>query len=123
MGEKFSEKSCIPCEGGIAPLPLERIYQFLEQVSGWSLEERDSPGAGGPGRVPQITKEYEFDDFNEALSFVNKVAEIAEQEGHHPNIFMHDYRKVKLTLYTHAIKGLHENDFILAAKIDEIQME
>ena len=120
MGEKFSEKSCIPCEGGIAPLPLERIYQFLEQVSGWSLEEKDSPG---DGRVPQITKEYKFDDFKEAISFVNKVAEIAEQEGHHPNILIHDYKKVKITLYTHVIKGLHENDFILAAKIDELQMD
>ena len=70
-----------------------------------------------------LAKSFRFKNFVEAMQFVNKVAEIAEQEGHHPNIFMHDYRKVKLTLYTHAIKGLHENDFILAAKIDEIQME
>ncbi len=99
-------------------LPLERIYQFLEQISGWSLEEKD--GAKG---IPQITKEYKFDDFKEALAFVNKVAELAEQEGHHPNIIIHDYRKVKISLYTHAIKGLHENDFILAAKIDELPLE
>ena len=120
MAEKFSEKKCVPCESGGQALTLERIYQFLEQISGWSLEEKDNPGAE---KVPQITKEYKFENFREALAFVNKVAQIAEQEGHHPNILIHDYRKVKLTLYTHAINGLHENDFILAAKVDEIRME
>ena len=106
------EKKCIPCRGGTPHLVLEQIQQYLSQVEGWNLEEQEGHH--------QIIKEHKFRDFKEALTFVNKVGEIAEQEGHHPNIYLYSYNKVRLTLYTHAIGGLHENDFIFAAKVDAL---
>ena len=108
--KNLTKKKCVPCEGGIPPLEGEEIEKLLSQITGWGLEEVDGH--------KQIAKEFEFKNFVKALEFVNKVGEIAETEGHHPNIGI-NYSKVKLSNYTHAIGGLHENDFILAAKIDE----
>jgi len=108
MGNLISKK-CVPCEGGILPLDGKEIENFMLQVEGWNLEEKDEH--------KQIFKKFKFKDFKGAMEFVNKVAGIAEEEGHHPNIFIR-YNRVRLTNYTHAIGGLHENDFILAAKID-----
>ena len=108
--ENLTKKKCVPCEGGIQPLEGEEIEKLLSQITGWELEE--------VGGHEQIAKEFEFKNFVKALEFVNKVGEIAETEGHHPNIGI-NYSKVKLSNYTHAIGGLHENDFILAAKIEE----
>ncbi|HVS79824.1 MAG TPA: 4a-hydroxytetrahydrobiopterin dehydratase [Candidatus Paceibacterota bacterium] len=85
--------------------------ELLKEISdGWKLVDNK-----------EIRKEFAFKDFPEALAFVNKVGAIAETEGHHPNIFLHDWNKVDLTLSTHAIGGLSENDFILAAKIDTLR--
>lgn len=105
---KLTEKHCVPCEGGAAPLTATEITPLLSELTGWKVEE---------GR--RIVKDYEFKNFAEAIEFVHWVGRIAEAEGHHPDIFLHDYKHVTLTLYTHAIGGLSENDFIVAAKVDE----
>jgi len=109
MDKKISllGKKCIPCEGGAFPLTHEEAEKYLDQVSGWILNEE----------AKRISKEYKFKDFIGAINFVNNVAEIAESEGHHPDIHI-NYNKVLLEFTTHAIGGLSENDFIVAAKID-----
>ena len=107
----LTKKKCIPCEGGIPPLTEEKEAEFIKEIKGWDLLKEG---------VHRIRKEFIFNEFMEAISFVNSVAEIAEREGHHPNISVY-YNRVVLELNTHAIKGLHLNDFILAAKIDEIR--
>ncbi|MEW6035815.1 MAG: 4a-hydroxytetrahydrobiopterin dehydratase [Candidatus Micrarchaeota archaeon] len=105
---ELARKKCVPCEGGIAPLGQAEAEAYLKQVdAGWSL-------AGG-----RIAREFRFRDFREAMSFVNKVAGIAEAEGHHPDIHIR-WNRVRLEIFTHAINGLHENDFIVAAKIDAL---
>ncbi|MFA6256938.1 MAG: 4a-hydroxytetrahydrobiopterin dehydratase [Candidatus Paceibacterota bacterium] len=100
-------KKCVPCEGGALPLDKEEAEKYMHMVSGWELSEDGK----------EIIKKYKFQDFIGAINFVNHVAEIAEAEGHHPDIKI-KYNKVKLILSTHAIGGLSENDFILAAKVD-----
>ncbi|MBS3055647.1 MAG: 4a-hydroxytetrahydrobiopterin dehydratase [Candidatus Aenigmarchaeota archaeon] len=106
---KLSEKKCVPCEGGVAPFTEKQAKEYLSQVKNWELDGN------------HIEKTFRFEDFVQAMRFVNKVAEIAEQEDHHPDIKI-KYNKVELELWTHSIKGLSENDFILAAKIDEIKI-
>ncbi|MFX0179607.1 MAG: 4a-hydroxytetrahydrobiopterin dehydratase [Candidatus Hodarchaeota archaeon] len=100
----------MPCEGGIPPLIKEKENEYIKEVEGWSLIRE---------KVHRIKKEFSFEDFKEAMIFVNKVAELAEEEGHHPDIYIY-YDRVILELHTHAIKGLHLNDFVLAAKINEL---
>ncbi len=108
MSEKLTNKKCVPCEGGVPPLTREEAEKLLAQVSDkWRLGEKS------------ISADFKFKDFKESMAFVGKVAEIAEAEGHHPNIQI-NYNKVKIELWTHSIGGLSENDFILAAKIDSI---
>lgn len=104
----LKNKKCVPCEGGVKPLTPDEYGSYLRTaLTGWSdVDEK------------QIEKEYKFKDFQQALDFVNKVGKIAESEGHHPDINLHGWNKVKLTLSTHAIGGLSENDFIMASKID-----
>ncbi|MBD3408162.1 MAG: 4a-hydroxytetrahydrobiopterin dehydratase [Candidatus Lokiarchaeota archaeon] len=103
-------KTCIPCKGDIPPLKDWKISEMMNIVTGWKLI------TSGPDK---IEKSYKFEDFKESMKFVNEVAELAEKEGHHPDISIH-WNKVTLTLWTHAIDGLHENDFIMAAKIDDL---
>jgi len=104
-------KKCIPCEGGgIVPLTVDEINTFLPQVPEWVLDND----------AKKISRKFIFPDFKQALSFVNKVGDIAESEGHHPDIIIH-YNQVVLELWTHAIGGLFENDFIVAAKINQLQ--
>ncbi len=110
MSNPLKEKHCVPCEGDADPLTKQESERLRAHVEEWQMNDDVS-----------IEKTIVFSDFKEALSFVNKVGTIAEQEGHHPDIRLHDYKKVTLTLSTHAIKGLSENDFILAAKIDELR--
>ena len=102
----------MPCEGGMPPLERSGIERFMPQVPEWKVAEDDK----------SISKSFKFKDFKEAMGFVNEVADLAEFEGHHPDIDIR-WNKVNLTLTTHAIKGLSENDFILAAKIDKIEKE
>jgi 4a-hydroxytetrahydrobiopterin dehydratase len=105
----LAKKHCVPCEGGVDPLNPDRVPNYLKLVPGWTTAD---------GK--KITREFKFKDFKEAIAFVNKVADIAESESHHPDIHLF-YNLVRLELSTHAIHGLHENDFVLAAKINEIK--
>lgn len=105
---------CIPCQIGAPTLTDEEIEKYKPQVSNeWKLEEK-------PGEAKKIVREFQFKDFKESLAFVNKVGELAEKEGHHPNIFLYSWNKVRIKIWTHKIKGLHKNDFILASKIDSL---
>lgn len=106
----MAKKHCVPCEGGTPPLPDEKEEELLKQVQNWSLV-RDG--------THKIVRQLKFEDFREALEFVNKVGKIAEEEQHHPDIKI-VYNKVQLDLFTHAVGGLSENDFIVAAKIDQL---
>ena len=108
----LSKKKCIPCEGGIPSFDITEIHKYLKKVDGWDVKEDDSKNF-------YLIKEFKFENFLKSQSFINKVGEIAEKEGHHPDIwFGWGYAKIKI--FTHAIKGLAESDFILAAKIDKI---
>ena len=107
---ELKELSCVPCEGGVDPLTKSEVSDFLGKLSdGWRSPD-----------FKVIRKTYPFKNFTGGIKFVNKVAEIAEQENHHPDICIH-YDNVEVELSTHAIGGLSENDFILAAKIDDIE--
>jgi len=117
MTTELLKKKCVPCEGGIPPLSHEEIAKYMGEVEGWNLIEDERPNVKKSGLGAKIWKEYKFKDFIGAINFINKIADIAEAEGHHPDIEI-NYNKVKLSHSTHAIDGLSENDFILAAKID-----
>ncbi len=104
------KKHCVPCEGGIPPMSEKEEDQYIKEISNWTMSREGTH---------KINKDFKFKNFKNAMTFVNKVADVAEQEGHHPDICIH-YNRVNLELYTHAISGLHENDFILAAKIDQL---
>ncbi len=105
----LTSQKCVPCEGGVKPLTPEGYAPHLAQVKGWTVL-----------KDKEIQKEYKFKNFKEALGFVNKVGAIAEAEGHHPDIFLHNWNTVQITLSTHSIGGLSLNDFIVAAKIDNL---
>lgn len=107
----LTDKRCVPCEGGTPSLDDAAMNELLGQIQGWKLAPE-----GGQAR---ITKRFEFVDFLAAMAFVDKMAALAEEEGHHPDFCVH-YNRVDVTLWTHAVRGLSENDFILAAKIDAI---
>ncbi|MCH8852236.1 MAG: 4a-hydroxytetrahydrobiopterin dehydratase [Planctomycetes bacterium] len=104
---ELAGKDCVPCKGGVPPLAGDEIARLLEQVDGWSAE-----------RDHHITKTIKFPDFVQALAAVNRIGEIAEQQGHHPDLYL-AWGKVRVDTWTHKIDGLTESDFILAAKIDE----
>jgi 4a-hydroxytetrahydrobiopterin dehydratase len=109
---KLTEKKCLPCEGGVIPFDISEIHKYQKKVDGWNLENNDK-------KIFFLEKRFKFKNFVDSQDFVNKVGKIAEKEGHHPDInFGWGYAKIAIT--THAIEGLSENDFILAAKIDEI---
>jgi 4a-hydroxytetrahydrobiopterin dehydratase len=110
MSIKWKNKKCVPCEGGVDPLQLKEIRLYLESLPGWTLAADEK----------SIQKKYVFKDFSAALQFVNRVGELAEKEGHHPDIYLHDWNKVTVTLSTHAIKGLHMNDFVVGVKIEDL---
>tara|TARA_Y100001936_G_scaffold72932_1_gene71850 strand:+ start:200 stop:538 length:339 start_codon:yes stop_codon:yes gene_type:complete len=108
----LSKKKCVPCEGNIPSFKIEEINEYLKKVEDWKVIEDQIDGF-------HLLKDFKFNNFVESQIFVNKVSEIAEREGHHPDIwFGWGYAKIKI--YTHAIKGLAESDFILAAKIDKV---
>ena len=108
----LSEKKCVPCEGGIPAFDISKIHEYIKKVDGWEVNQDASSNYF-------LIKEFKFENFLKSQNFVNKVGEIAENEGHHPDIsFGWGYAKIKI--FTHAIEGLAESDFILAAKIDKI---
>lgn len=105
----LSSKKCVPCEVKIPPFSAEKIKDYLRHLKlGWEIVD---------GK--KLRHEFRFKDFTAAMVFVNQMAAIAEAEGHHPDISIF-YNKVAVTLWTHFIGGLHENDFILAAKIEQL---
>ena len=104
----LSEKTCIPCRGGVPPLTADEIKPLAVQVKQWIVVNNH-----------HVEKEFKFSDFKNALDFVNRVGAIAEEQGHHPDIYL-AWGKARVTIWTHKIDGLTESDFILAAKIDEI---
>lgn len=104
----LTQKHCVPCEGGIPSFTSQQIQAYLPQIdSSWQVVNQ-----------AKLVRNFKFKNFVAAIKFVNQVAQVAEAEGHHPNIHLTDWNQVTLELYTHKISGLHENDFILAAKID-----
>ena len=103
----LAQKSCVPCKGGVPPLGQDAIQVLHGQLaSGWVVVDQH-----------HLEREFSFDDFRSALAFTVRVGEIAENEGHHPDIYL-AWGKVRVTIWTHKIDGLTESDFILAAKID-----
>ena len=106
---ELAQKKCVPCRGGTPPLSAEQAKTYLGAVPEWRVS------ADGK----QISRTFTYKDFIQAMKFVNKVAEVAEEQGHHPDIHIH-WNKVELVLWTHSIGGLHENDFVMAAKLDKV---
>ena len=108
----LTKKKCIPCEGGVIPFDITEIHKYQKKVDGWKVTNNKND-------IYFLEKEFLFKNFLESQKFINHVSEISEEEGHHPDIkFGWGYAEIKIT--THAIKGLSENDFILASKIDQI---
>jgi 4a-hydroxytetrahydrobiopterin dehydratase len=104
----LAEKSCVPCKGGVPPLDAEAVAQYLALVDGWQ-----APNAH------HLTKTYRFPDFKSALGFVDAIGAMAEEQGHHPDIYL-AWGKVRVDVWTHKIDGLTESDFIFAAKCDAL---
>ncbi|RZT95396.1 pterin-4-alpha-carbinolamine dehydratase [Ancylomarina subtilis] len=104
----LSKKKCTPCQGGIPPLGETEINPYLIRLANWQVIEQH-----------HLLKSFTFPDFKSALAFVNQIGVLAEEENHHPNINF-TWGKVEVSIWTHKIDGLHENDFILAAKIDRL---
>ena len=102
-------KKCVPCEGGVPPLSREQIEPLAAETPEWQITG-----------TTQIERDFSFKNFRQAMVFVNAVAALAEDEGHHPDILVHNWKYVRCMLSTHAIGGLSENDFIVAAKIDNL---
>ncbi|MBI4411304.1 MAG: 4a-hydroxytetrahydrobiopterin dehydratase [Deltaproteobacteria bacterium] len=128
MPTRLSKKNCIPCKGGVPPLAGSDIQKLFEQLkTGPSTDATPSTSSGQAGSGQgwtvvgehHLEKEYVFDDFRQALDFTVKVGEMAEQQGHHPDIHL-AWGKAKIVIWTHKIDGLTESDFIFAAKADEL---
>lgn len=106
----LAEKECVPCKGGVAPLKGNDLVNLRSQLNpAWQIVKDH-----------HLEREFKFKDFREALRFTNEVGELAEQQGHHPDIYL-SWGKVKVTTWTHKIDGLTESDFVLAAKVDRLQ--
>ncbi len=105
----LAEKECVPCKGGTPALKGGALKEMARKLGGGWRVVQDH----------QLEKEYKFKDFREALNFTNKVGELAESQGHHPDIYL-SWGKVKVTLWTHKVDGLTESDFVLAAKVDRL---
>jgi 4a-hydroxytetrahydrobiopterin dehydratase len=110
---ELAKKKCVPCEGGGEPLWPQEAKRQLAKLEGWSL------GTAGQ----RIRKSWACKDFAAAMKFLNAIAKVAEKEDHHPDVHLTGYRNVEIEIYTHAVGGLSENDFILAAKIDKLPVE
>jgi 4a-hydroxytetrahydrobiopterin dehydratase len=111
--EQLIGKKCKPCEGGVEPCRLDEANEQLARLPGWYLTHDGQ----------RIRKDWTVKNFMAGMNFFNRVAEIAEADGHHPDLHLAGYRNVWIELWTHAIGGLSENDFILAAKIDQIPID
>lgn len=109
--EHLHDKTCVPCRGDEPPLTRAQVDELRPQVVGWDVREVDG--------IPRLQREFKFKNFAQALTFTQKVGETAEEQGHHPLIIT-EWGKVTVAWWTHKIKGLHQNDFIMAAKTDEL---
>jgi 4a-hydroxytetrahydrobiopterin dehydratase len=110
---ELANKHCAPCEGGVKPILREQALTYLADMSDWKLTPDGK----------RIRREWRVKDFEVALDFFNRIGRLAEEEGHHPDLHLVGYRNVTVELWTHAIGGLSENDFILAAKINQLNVE
>jgi len=106
---ELADKKCVPCRGGVPPLKGTELDALEQQVPGWDVVNEH-----------HLEKAFTFPDFKTALDFVNRVGAVAEEQGHHPDIYL-AWGKVEITIWTHKVDGLTESDFILAAKIDRLQ--
>ena len=112
MNNDLLNKKCVPCEGGAIPFDVSEIHKYQKKIDGWDIVKNNKD-------TYLLEKNFRFEDFIKSQDFVNLVGKISEKEGHHPDIYFGwGYAKINIT--THAIEGLSENDFILAAKIDQI---
>lgn len=111
--QELTKKKCEPCEGGVDPCPLPQAQEQLTNLGDWRLTHDGQ----------RIRRDWVVKDFVTAINFFHKVCELAESEGHHPDLHVEGYRNVWIEIWTHAIGGLSENDFILAAKINDIPVE
>lgn len=109
--QQLGEKKCVPCEGGVEACPLPVARQQVSQLNGWKLTHDGK----------RIRKDWRVKNFLDGMDFFNRVARLAEDEGHHPDLHLENYRDAWIEIWTHAIGGLSENDFILAAKIDALR--
>ncbi len=110
MGDmsELAGRHCVPCSAGVPPLKGEELAAFSRQLPGWRVVDEH-----------HIERSFRFPDFRQALAFVNRIGELAEEQGHHPDVFL-TWGEVRVKLFTHKIDGLSESDFILAAKIDRL---
>jgi 4a-hydroxytetrahydrobiopterin dehydratase len=111
--EELVAKKCVPCEGGVPKYSAPEAQEQLQKLQGWEMSHDGQ----------RIRKKWTMKNFVAAISFFNRVADLAEEEQHHPDLHLVGYRNVEIEIWTHAIAGLSENDFILAAKIDELPVE
>ena len=110
---ELRQKKCLPCEGGVQPYTPQQAREQLSQLQGWRLTHDGQ----------RIRKDWTVKNFMAAIAFFNKCAEVAEADAHHPDLHIEGYRNASVEIWTHAIGGLSENDFILAAKIDALPIE
>jgi len=111
--EELVRKKCAPCEGGVAALDRAAAEAQLKKLTGWRISQEGQ----------RIRKEWTVKNFMAAIDFFERVARLAEDEGHHPDLHLEGYRNVAIEIWTHAIGGLSENDFILGAKIDKLPVK
>jgi len=111
--ENLIQKKCAPCEGGVDPYPLDMAKEQLGKLEGWYLTHEGK----------RIRKDWQVKNFMAGIEFFNRCAEVAEGDGHHPDLHIEGFRNVSVEVWTHAIGGLSENDFILAAKIDQLPVD
>jgi len=109
MTSNLASKTCVPCRGGVPPLKGQELATLKKQVPSWTVVNEH-----------HLTRDFDFPDFRSALQFVNQVGNLAEEQGHHPDILL-KWGQVGITTYTHKIDGLTESDFILAAKVDQLK--
>ena len=113
MEEELYKKKCVPCKGNIPPFDIKEIHKYLKKINGWEVKNKNNSYF--------LEKNYKFKNFKISQLFVNEVGKIAEVESHHPDIHF-GWGYAKVIIFTHAIEGLAESDFILASKIDQIKI-
>jgi 4a-hydroxytetrahydrobiopterin dehydratase len=112
-GECLRDRKCVPCEGGVPKLNREAAVRLLAGIPDWTLDDE----------ATRIERRWVVKDFDEAIAFFQRIAAVADDEDHHPDLHLESFRNVRVELWTHAIGGLSENDFIVAAKIDSLPVE